>query len=111
MKKCDPIVSVLRRHRELRRISQEEMARKTNISISTIQRIESGRTSMNLIHYRKYLSVLGLSDMDVSVALYSHEYIDDIHVAAAAKRFPPAARRVIAQFLNDLVREMSSLRR
>lgn len=49
--------------------------------------------------------------MDVSVALYSHEYIDDIHVAAAAKRFPPAARRVIAQFLNDLVREMSSLRR
>ncbi|EKO3414779.1 helix-turn-helix transcriptional regulator [Vibrio fluvialis] len=107
MKKCDPIVSVLRRYRELSKISQEEMARKTGISVSTVQRIESGRTHMNLDQYRRYLKVLNISDMDVSIALYTHEFVTELDVAAAAKKYPFGARKVIAAFLHDLFDELN----
>lgn len=103
MKKCDPIVSVLRRYRELKKISQEEMSRKTGISVSTVQRIESGRTHMNLDHYRRYLNVLEISDMDVSIALFAHEFVTELDVAAAARKYPSKTRRIIAKFLHELI--------
>lgn len=105
MSKVDPIVYVLRRYRENSNISQDRMSALTGISISTIQRIESGRAEMKLGQYRKYLNVLGISDMDVSVALFSHEFVTEKEIAAISRKFPLKIRRVLIKFLNELSQE------
>lgn len=102
MSKVDPIVYVLRRYRENKGISQDKMSVLTGISVSTIQRIESGRSDMKLSQYRSYLTVLEMSDMDVSIALFSHEFVTDKDVAAMARRFPLQVKRVIVRFLDEL---------
>lgn len=102
MKKTDPIVYVLRRYRENQGISQDKMSGLTGISVSTIQRIENGRTDMKLSHYRSYLDALGMSDMDVSIALFSHEFVTEKEVAAIARQFPLKVKRVLIRFLDEL---------
>ncbi|MDW1616837.1 helix-turn-helix transcriptional regulator [Vibrio sp. Vb2853] len=102
MSKIDPIVYVLRRYRENEGISQEKMSALTGISISTIQRIESGRTDMKLGQYRQYLRVLEMSDMDVSIDLFSHEFVSEKDVAAMARKFPLKVKRVLVKFLEEL---------
>lgn len=74
----------------------------TGISVSTIQRIESGRSDMKLSQYRSYLTVLEMSDMDVSIALFSHEFVTEKDVAAMARKFPLQVKRVIVRFLDEL---------
>lgn len=102
MSKVDPIVYVLRRYRENKGISQDKMAVLTGISVSTIQRIENGRSDMKLRQYRSYLTVLEMSDMDVSIALFSHEFVTEKDVAAMARKFPLQVKRVIVRFLDEL---------
>lgn len=102
MGKIDPIVYVLRRYRENVGISQDKMAILTGMSESTIQRIESGRSDMKLSQYRSYLTVLEMSDMDVSVALFSHEFVTEKDVAAMARKFPLRVKKVIVRFLDEL---------
>ncbi|EOD9110289.1 helix-turn-helix domain-containing protein [Vibrio parahaemolyticus] len=102
MSKVDPIVYVLRRYRENKGISQDKMSVLTGISVSTIQRIESGRSDMKLSQYRSYLGVLEMSDMDVSIALFSHEFVTEKDVAAMARKFPIQVKRVIVRFLDEL---------
>ncbi|MGI9835656.1 helix-turn-helix domain-containing protein [Vibrio vulnificus] len=102
MSKTDPIVYVLRRYRENKGISQDKMSVLTGISVSTIQRIESGRSDMKLSQYRSYLGVLEMSDMDVSIALFSHEFVTEKDVAAMARKFPIQVKRVIVRFLDEL---------
>lgn len=102
MSKVDPIVYVLRRYRENKGISQEKMSVLTGISVSTIQRIESGRSDMKLSQYRSYLAVLEMSDMDVSIALFSHEFVTEKDVAAMARKFPLRVKQVIVRFLDEL---------
>ncbi len=104
MKKTDPIVYVLRRYRENKGISQDKMSTLTGMSVSTIQRIENGRTDMKLSQYRSYLNVLNMSDMDVSIALFSHEFVTEKEkdVAAMARQFPLKVKRVIIRFLDEL---------
>ncbi|MDN3696782.1 helix-turn-helix transcriptional regulator [Vibrio cortegadensis] len=102
MKKADPIVHVLRRYRENQGISQDRMSGLTGISVSTIQRIENGRTDMKLSHYRSYLNALGMSDMDVSIALFSHEFVTEKEVAAVSRKLPFRFRRIVIAFLNEL---------
>ncbi|HCG7105002.1 TPA: helix-turn-helix transcriptional regulator [Vibrio parahaemolyticus] len=102
MSKVYPIVYVLRRYRENKGISQDKMSVLTGISVSTIQRIESGRSDMKLSQYRSYLTVLEMSDMDVSIALFSHEFVTEKDVAAMARKFPLQVKRVIVRFLDEL---------
>jgi transcriptional regulator with XRE-family HTH domain len=102
MSNVDPIVSVLRRYRETRGISQEQMATRTGMSISTIQRIESGRSDMKISQYRKYLNALNISEMDVSVSLMSHDFVSDKDLAATARKLPYQVRRVVFSFLDEL---------
>ena len=102
MSKVDPIVYVLRRYRENKGISQDKMSALTGISVSTIQRIESGRSDMKLSQYRSYLAVLEMSDMDVSIALFSHEFVTEKDVAAMARKFPLRVKQVIVRFLDEL---------
>ncbi|MGY6511874.1 helix-turn-helix domain-containing protein [Vibrio parahaemolyticus] len=102
MSKMDPIVYVLRRYRENKGISQDKMSALTGISVSTIQRIESGRTDMKLSQYRSYLTVLDMSDMDVSISLFSHEFVTEKDVAARARKFPLKVKQVIIRFLDEL---------
>ncbi|HBB9946557.1 helix-turn-helix domain-containing protein [Vibrio parahaemolyticus] len=102
MSKIDPIVYVLRRYRENRGISQEKMSALTGISVSTVQRIESGKADMRLSQYRRYLKVLGMSDMDVSVSLFSHEFVTEREVAAMVRKFPLQVKQVIVRFLDEL---------
>ncbi|EGR0939044.1 helix-turn-helix domain-containing protein [Vibrio cholerae] len=106
MSNCDPIVSVLRRFREEKKMSQEQLAKKTGMSASTISRVESCRTSMTLEQYRKYLIALDITDMDVSVALYTHEFVTEKDVAAAAKLYSAGARKIISRFLRELFYEV-----
>ncbi|ENI8058097.1 helix-turn-helix transcriptional regulator [Vibrio vulnificus] len=102
MNKIDPIVYVLRRYRENKGISQEQMSKLTGISSRTIQRIESGKSDMKISQYRNYLTVLGMSDMDVSIALFSHEFVTEKDVAAMARKFPLRVKQVIVRFLDEL---------
>lgn len=102
MNKIDPIVYVLRRYRENKGISQEQMSKLTGISSRTIQRIESGNSDMKISLYRNYLTVLGMSDMDVSIALFSHEFVTEKDVAAMARKFPLRVKQVIVRFLDEL---------
>jgi len=78
------------------------MAELTGISSRTIQRIESGDTDMKFSQYRAYLNALNMSDMDVSVALFSHEFVTEKDVAAMARKFPLRIKQVIIRFLEEL---------
>ena len=74
----------------------------TGISLSTIQRIESGRSDMKLSQYRSYLDALGMSDLDVSIALFSHEYVTEKDVAAMSRQLPMKVKKVIINFIDQL---------
>lgn len=100
--KYDPIVSVLRHCREAKGMTQKDLAGYTGLSYRTIQRMESGETDMKLGQYRRILDALELSDMDVSVALLSHEFTKADDVASAAKLLPLQVREVLVQFLMSL---------
>ncbi|MGL4475133.1 MAG: helix-turn-helix domain-containing protein [Shewanella sp.] len=102
MRKVDPIVFVLRRYRETSGISQEKMSKLTGISARTIQRIESGETDMKMSQYRSYLNSLEMSDMDVSMSLFTHEFVTEKDVAAMARKFPLRVKQVIVRFLDEL---------
>ncbi len=102
MNNVDPIVYILRRYRQKRGISQDDMAEKTGISRRTLQRIEAGTTDMKLSHYRSYLKVLGMSDMDVSIALFSHEFVTEKDIAAVARNLPFKVKQAIVRFLAEL---------
>lgn len=60
----------------------------TGISYRTVQRIEAGETDMKLSQYRRYLTALNLSDMDVSIALLDHDYVTERDIAALSRRLP-----------------------
>nr|OEF28093.1 transcriptional regulator [Vibrio cyclitrophicus 1F97] len=100
--KYDPIVSVLRHCREAKGMTQKDLAGYTGLSYRTIQRMESGDTDMKLGQYRRILDALDLTDMDVSVALLSHEFTKADDVASAAKLLPLQVREVLVQFLMSL---------
>lgn len=102
MSKVDPIVYVLRRYRESNGISQDKMAKLTGISARTIQRLESGDSDMKFSQYRRYLKVLDISDMDVSIALFSHEFVTEKDIAALSRKFPLRVKQVIVRFLDEL---------
>lgn len=106
MNKIDPVVYVLRKYREKGNLSQREIARLTGISERTIQRIESGDTDMKFSQYRCYLSALNITDMDVSIAMLSHEFITEDDIAAVARRLPFSMRRAILHFLDELAKHM-----
>ncbi|HGY0940883.1 TPA: helix-turn-helix domain-containing protein [Vibrio cholerae] len=100
--KYDPIVSVLRHYREIRGMTQHELSSKTGLSYRTVQRLESGESDMKLGQYRRILRALNLTDMDVSVALLSHEFTKAEDVASAAKLLPIQVREVLVKFLTSL---------
>lgn len=102
MSKIDPIVYVLRKYRLRQGISQDKMSALTGISVSTIQRIESGRTEMKLGQYRRYLKVLDISDMDVSIGLFSHEFVSEREVASMARKLPVKVKQAVVKFLEEL---------
>lgn len=82
------------------------MSKKTGIPLRTLQRVESGESEMNFSHYRKYLKVLDVADMDVSIALHSHDFATELDVAAVAKMLPPEVKRLHLQYLLGLVKVM-----
>ncbi|OCH31983.1 transcriptional regulator [Aliivibrio fischeri] len=106
--KIDPIVYVLRRYREVKGFSQEQVALKTGISPRTIQRIESGDSDMKMGQYRRYLEALGLSDMDISMSLFSHEFVTEKEVAAISRRLPYRFRKIVIVFLNELAEALKN---
>ncbi|MDW3125189.1 helix-turn-helix transcriptional regulator, partial [Vibrio sp. 1974] len=69
-------------------LSQQQMADKSGMSLRTIQRLEAGETDMKLGQYRKIIEALGISDMDVSVALFRHEFATGKDLAALAQALP-----------------------
>lgn len=107
MNKIDPVVYVLRKYREKGNFSQREIAQFTGISERTIQRIESGDTDMKFSQYRCYLRALNITDMDVSIAMLSHEFATEDDVAAAVRRLPFPFKRAIIRFLNELAEAVS----
>jgi len=107
MSKIDPVVYVLRKYREKGNLSQRDIALKTGISERTIQRIESGYTDMKFSQYRCYLRALKITDMDVSIAMLSHEFATEGDIAAVSRRLPVCLRQVIFDFLDELARYIS----
>ena len=56
----EPIVFEMRRLREARGLSQDELARKAGITHTTISRIETGKNHPSIYFVNIYLQVLGL---------------------------------------------------
>ncbi|EOW7174554.1 TPA: helix-turn-helix transcriptional regulator [Vibrio parahaemolyticus] len=102
MAKIDPIVPVLTKFRNTMGLTQQQLADESGLSLRTIQRLEAGETDMKLGQYRRIIEALGISDMDVSVALFRHEFATGKDVAALAQSLPLDIRQVIVRFLVDL---------
>ncbi|MBD1559520.1 helix-turn-helix transcriptional regulator [Vibrio sp. S9_S30] len=106
--KVDPVIYVLRRYREHYPMTQREFSNRSKISLATVQRMESGRSDMKVSQYRTYCNVLGLSDLDVTLSLFTHEYVTEKDLAAMCKLFPQPVRQVIVRFLVDLSQQYST---
>lgn len=63
---------------------------------------------MNLGQYRRYLGILNITDMDVVIALYSHDFATDKDVASIARRLPIRIRRIVINFIKDLSEEIKA---
>lgn len=87
-------------------ISQEELAKQAGLSLRTLQRLESGETDMKLGQYRKIIDALGISDMDVSLALFRHEFATGRDLAALVQHLPLDVRQVIVRFLVELAEKI-----
>lgn len=102
MRKTSRIVAVLRRFRELAGLTQEQMAIKTGISVSTLQRIETGMVEMKLSQLEQYMKVLGITLIDVELATQKGDYILEKDIAAAARLLNAKERRALLRFITDL---------
>lgn len=102
MRKTSRIVAVLRRFRELAGLTQEQMADKTGISISSLQRIESGRVEMKLSQLEKYMKVLNITLIDIDIATQKGDYVLDKDIAAASRLLTAKERRALLRFISDL---------
>ena len=81
----------------------------TGMSYRTVQRIEAGETDMKLSQYRRYLTALNLSDMDVSIALLDHDYVTERDIAALSRRLPYKLRLYVFQLIKGLVEELGNI--
>lgn len=102
MRSTSRIVAVLRRFRELAGLTQEQMAIKTGISVSTLQRIETGMVEMKLSQLEQYMKVLGITLIDVELATQKGDYILEKDIAAAARLLNAKERRALLRFITDL---------
>ncbi|MCG9785370.1 helix-turn-helix transcriptional regulator [Vibrio brasiliensis] len=102
MRKTSRIVAVLRRFRELAGFTQEQMAEKTGMSVSTLQRIETGMAEMKLSQLEQYMKVLGVTLIDVELAMQKGDYILEKDIAAAARLLGIRQRRALLRFITDL---------
>lgn len=102
MRNTSRIVAVLRRFRELAGLTQEQMAKKTGISVSTLQRIETGMVEMKLSQLEQYMKVLGITLIDVELATQKGDYILERDIAAAARLLSAKERRALLTFITDL---------
>lgn len=108
MSKTDPLYSVIKKFRENAGLRQQDVAARAGLSTRTIQRIESGKLDMKVSQYRKICKALELSDMDVTLALFDHEYVQASDVVATAQRLPPAVRNVLMTFVIDLAEALKN---
>lgn len=102
MKKTSRIVAVLRRFRELAGLTQKEMAIKTGISISSVQRIEAGNVEMKLGQLNSYMKVLEITLIDVEIASQKGEYATEKDIAAASRLLTTRERRALLRLMHDL---------
>lgn len=63
---------------------------------------------MKLSQYRCYLKVLDVSDMDISIDLFSHEFVSEKEVAAMARRLPLKVKQAVVKFLEELSRALKN---
>ncbi|MFL7036468.1 helix-turn-helix domain-containing protein [Vibrio lentus] len=102
MQKSSRIIAVLRRFRELAGLTQKEMAIKTGISKTSIQRIESGSVEMKLSQLSRYLKVLDLTLIDIEIATQSGDYAVEKEIAAASRLLTMKERKALLRFIQDL---------
>ncbi|NGZ18002.1 helix-turn-helix transcriptional regulator [Vibrio aestuarianus] len=102
MHKASRVVAVLRRFRELAGLTQKEMAIRTGISESTIQKIESGKSEMKLGQLNSYMKVLGITLIDIEIATQKGDYVLEKDIAAASRLLSIKERRALLRFINDL---------
>ncbi|MGF1905239.1 helix-turn-helix domain-containing protein [Aliivibrio salmonicida] len=103
MGKLPTIVAVLRRFRELQRITQEEMSTRTGIAIATVQRIESGTTKMNIEQMQLYLDKLDITLIDVELATRRGDYSRDATLVSSVKLLSEKQKRAIQNLITDLL--------
>ncbi|EDL52627.1 hypothetical protein VSAK1_13811 [Vibrio mediterranei AK1] len=106
MEKTSLIMPILRRFRDLAGITQEQMAVKTGISLSTIKRIERGVRSISLDDYHKYLDVLELSHIDVLIAIETGDYRVEREIAALARKLPENVQAAHLHYLLALTKSL-----
>lgn len=106
MRKISSIVSVLRRYREQARLTQEHIAQRTGISLSTIKRIERGARMMTIEDYEKYLNVLGISHIDVLISLDTGDYEVEREIASLARQLPADLRLAHLTYLRALTKAL-----
>ena len=102
MHKASRVVAVLRRFRELAGLTQKDMAIRTGIPESTIQKIESGKSEMKLSQLSKYMNALEITLIDIDMATQRGDYILEKDIAAAARLLSPKERRALLRFIYDM---------
>lgn len=93
------IVAVLRRYREQAEVTQQELSKKTGIKLRTLQRFETGKTSMTIAHMELYMKALGITLLDLAVAVQTGDYSKAGQVESASKLLPKDAQEKHLQFL------------
>lgn len=107
--KPDPIVLFLVTIRVQKKLTQSAVANQCHgISLSTLRRIEQGKTDMTLSQYRALCELYGLTSLDVSLGEMRHRHTSAGDIAATARLLP---KRVRESFVNLMVTVAEELQR
>ncbi|OCH31800.1 hypothetical protein A6E13_16385 [Aliivibrio fischeri] len=101
----DPLIKAIKARREAAKLSQEDAAKLTGVSLKTYQRIENGQTDMKMSHYRILIKNLKVSDLDISLDMLGVDTATPWDVAAAARTLPPEIRATLVSLIMMLYRD------
>lgn len=100
----DPLVWALRKERLRRGLSYGQLAQLSGLSVSTIKRIESGRSDIRLSQYRQLVRALGVSDLDMTISAMDYHPDGIPDMSAALRMIPRPQRDIMIRAVLDMAK-------
>ncbi|WP_330959051.1 helix-turn-helix domain-containing protein [Photobacterium sp. 53610] len=104
--KADPIVLFFIRIRLKNGITQEQAAKQCQVSLSTMQRIEQGKTDMTLSQFRRMCAFYGVTSLDVSLGEMRYRQTVAADIAATARMLPRQVREGFVSLMVTVAEEL-----